>query len=110
MPTACPELASYSIDMQVPLLFWILDRCNSMHSYAIFIKRWKWILSIFSISTFAASTKLLLGVMTACYPERSQKKPVSMGQLGFATTLFPLSTGAIIKLKFYDSNTWQWKL
>lgn len=40
-------------------------------SYTILIKRW--LLSIFSISTFAASIKLLLGFVSACYPERRRK-------------------------------------
>lgn len=62
--------------MQIPLPFWnflIFPRCHSARSCAILIKRWKWGLSIFSISTFAASIKLLLGFMSACYPERRRK-------------------------------------
>lgn len=62
--------------MQIPLPFWnflIFARCHSASSCAILIKRWKWILSIFSISTFAASIKLLLGFMSACHPERRRK-------------------------------------
>lgn len=75
----CHNCLFWTQVMQVPLPFWnflILARCHSGHSYAIFIKRWEWILSIFSISKFAASIKLLLGFSSACYPERRIKTSV----------------------------------